>query len=139
MVLVLVILVITGQFHIDDGYYPDRFGINYSALKGLPAYYNPLWQSILATEGISLVLLPFLLFLFRRKLRLPILPWLLTVVITILGIVVLRPVISGVYPFDDTVDSTFKWFIYIELVVVAGVLLGQWAYSKWPDKHSITH
>lgn len=136
MVLVLIVLVVTGQFHIDNKDYPEKFGIYYSALRGLPAYYNPLWQSILALQGIALVLLSALLFLFRKKLKLPALPWLLTIVITMIGIVAFRPVLNRAYPFDDTVSSTIKWFVYMELIAIAATLLGHWISSRFQKQRT---
>jgi hypothetical protein len=128
MIIVLLVLVLLGQFHFDDSSYPDEFGVYYSALKGLPSYFNPLWQTLLFMEGIAILALPIFLLFFRKRFRLPVTPWIITIIVSVVGLFLLRSLVSHAYPFDDTVDSTLSWFTYIELIVFGSVLVGQYCH-----------
>jgi hypothetical protein len=128
MIIALLVLVLSRQFHFNDSSYPDKFGIYYSALKGLPSYFNPLWQTFLFMEGVALLIMPVLLLILRKRLKLPVMPWMITLATSLLGLLLLSSLIRNAYPFDDTVDSTLPWFTYIELVILASVLVGQYFY-----------
>jgi drug/metabolite transporter (DMT)-like permease len=128
MILALLVLVLLGQFHFDDSSYPDKFGVYYSALKGLPSYFNPLWQTLLFMEGIAILALPIFLLFFRKRLRLPVTPWIITLIVSVMGLFLFRSLISHAYPFDDTVDSTHSCFTYIELIIFCSVLADQYCH-----------
>ncbi len=142
MVAITIVLAIFGQFQFDDVSYPDKFGIYFSALKDLPSYLNPLRQTLIILEGIALLLLPVCLFVFRRRFKLPITPWLMTIAISIIGLLASLSLLRNAYPFDDTVDSNTSWFLYLQVVFVVAVFMGQcvcYALSKRGKSKLKTH
>lgn len=128
MVVVVLILALVGQFHIDDGQYPGGFGIYYSALKGLPSLFNPLYELIWFCEAVAFILLPVVLYVFRKKLQIQILPWFIVAVFMLIGGIPLAP---GMANMDQTVVGEGSNLVAAEFWTAAFMVVA-FALAKQP-------
>lgn len=129
MGLIALILVLVGQFKIDNRADFGKFGIYDSALRGLPSFYNTLRMTIVNLELLTIFTMPIFLLVFRKWLRLPIVPWLLTIGFTLCCYFAFSPIITKyVVNTDFLVSSNIAVFIYMQFVMLVAILLGHLTY-----------
>lgn len=121
-VLILLMLVIAailgalGEFRFDS--YEATHGLYSSPLVNLPAYYNPLFELIWLTETIGLIALPFVLFIFRKWLRVLVLPWVIVAIVLLVSTFTLP-----FYPaYNDAIDPTLS-SVHGYLLIAEGLTL----------------
>lgn len=120
ILLLACILIILGEAKIDAS--GGNLGLYDSGLVGLPSYHNPLFNLLEITEFPALVILPLVLILFRRRLKIQVLPWLLVLLSLPLSVIFVQAFTEPVP--DPEVSSVATQFIMLQIVPLVALILG---------------
>lgn len=127
MILIVLLLAAIGKFSFDasrhNGLWPKGdFGLYSSALRGLESFYNPAIELIAFTQFCALLVLPVVLIVFRKRLHIPVVPWVLVALF-----MVLCQLLGLFMPPDDmgryVLDSKLPPLIWSEFITLFGVAL----------------
>jgi|GEM_PF-1810901 len=111
-------LFVLGEARIDAS--GGDLGLYSSSLTGSPSYRNPLFSLLEITEFPALVILPLLLILLRRRVKVRAFPWLLVLLSLPLSVIFMLAFAEPVA--DPKVNSVATQFIMLQ-IVPAGVLV----------------
>lgn len=121
MILVTLLLVVIGKIHVNSPV-GEEFGLYASAFKGLPSYRNPLVDLIGFVCLISLLVLPIVLFVFRKKLRLYVMPWLIAALLVVVSLIVF-PYYGSSGMIDFSVSSKASYLIARAIFVIFSIAI----------------
>jgi hypothetical protein len=123
MALFVLVLVVLGKIHfIGD--------INYSSLGIVLRYdqaakYNPLFELLILAQFVSMWTLPLILAIFRKWLKIRVLPWILVAPLYLLGTYLVSH--RGT-EFDASASSLAPTYFGFELIFVGAVLFSYLLY-----------
>lgn len=113
MVLGFILIVVLGKFRVE--YKGSVFAIKDPAYRQLPSYYNPLWSLAAALQYFALLVQPIVLFVFRKQLRIRILPWIMLAIVTLIAVFATNAFAGYDNNFNSQLDSSLPFLLSFEL------------------------
>ncbi|HTE22398.1 MAG TPA: hypothetical protein VK674_05150 [Candidatus Limnocylindria bacterium] len=134
MILAVLLLVAIGKFSFDasrhNGLWPKGdFGLYSSALRGLQSFYNPAIELIAFTQFCALLVLPVVLRVFKKRLRIAVGPWVLVALF-----MVLCQLLGLFMPTDAmgryVLDSKLPLLLWFEAITLLAIALSYAIYNR---------
>ncbi|HTE57360.1 MAG TPA: hypothetical protein VK694_01335 [Verrucomicrobiae bacterium] len=134
MVLGFILIVVLGKFRVE--YEQNMFALKDPSYRQLPSYYNPLWSLLAALQYFALLVQPFVLFIFRKQLRLKVLPWVFLLILVVLFITIVSLTASPEGP-DPTLTSNLPTFLQFQLFIVIAAAISQYGSYRFAFRKQV--
>lgn len=125
--LVSATIVAAGGFHTDTGYNDLAFGVYESSLKGSPAYYNPGLWTLAVLELASLALMPLVLVVARRFIRILqstfVAPWTVVAITTVPAAGIWFGSFKDGGALDTSASSILPYFMCMQIPITIGLIV----------------
>jgi hypothetical protein len=142
MFLVVLLVAAIGKFSFDasshNNLWPKGdFGLYYGAMRGLESFYNPAIELIAFAQFCALLVLPVVLIVFKKRLRITVVPWVLValfmVVCQLLGLFMPADAM-GRY----MLDSKLPPLLWSEFITLFGIGFSYAVYNRIKRRNADT-
>lgn len=119
MMVLAGLLFATGELQIWGG--AGKLGLLSPDVRGLSSYYNPAIETLWLVETGALFFLPIVLFVLRKRLKLPTIPW------AIVGLVAISTYFiwpAHLGEIDTSLVSVLPYFLRTQLPLGIGCIIG---------------
>jgi hypothetical protein len=115
MILGFLLLAVFDRFSFDTK--QGTLGVREPAFRQLASYYNPLWGLLACLEYFALLTQPIVLAVFKKWLRLRVLPWVILLLLMIF-IIAIMALAASPQESDPTLTSDLPNFLWFQASIV---------------------